>query len=74
VTALRKGDHVAWNTPQGRTTGVVREKLTSPRRVGNGGQRGTRVNASQDDPRYLVESDATGKVAAHRPDALEKRS
>ena len=34
-----KGDHVAWNTPQGRTTGVVREKLTEPRRVGNDGQR-----------------------------------
>jgi hypothetical protein len=71
--SFKKGDHVAWNTPQGRTTGVVKEKLTSPRRVGNEGQRGTRVHASQDDPRYLVQSDATGKVAAHRPDALEQR-
>ena len=67
-----KGDRVAWNTPQGRTTGTVKEKLTRPRRVGNSGQKGTRVNASPDDPRFLVESDKTGKVAAHRPESLEQ--
>ena len=70
---LEKGDRVAWNTPQGKTTGTVREKLTSPRRVGNRGQKGTRVNAAPDDPRYLVESEKTGKQAAHKPDALKKK-
>jgi len=73
VATLRKGDKVAWNTPQGRTTGIVQEKLTSPKRVANDGQRGTRVVASPDDPRYQVKSDASGKLAAHRPDALEPR-
>jgi hypothetical protein len=70
---LNEGDRVAWNTPQGRTTGTVVDKLTSPTRVGNEGQKGTWVDASEDDPRYLVESEKSGKVAAHRPEALEKR-
>jgi hypothetical protein len=71
--AFRPGDRVAWNTPQGETTGTVVEKLTSGTRVGNEGQKGTWVNASDDDPRYLVESEKSGKVAAHRPEALERR-
>ncbi|MEZ4617640.1 MAG: DUF2945 domain-containing protein [Caldilineaceae bacterium] len=25
-----RGDKVSWNTPQGKTTGVVKRKLTSP--------------------------------------------
>ena len=70
---FRKGDRVAWDTPQGKTTGRVVEKLTSDERVGNPGQKGTKVSASEDDPRYVVESDKTGKRAAHRPDALERR-
>jgi Hypervirulence associated proteins TUDOR domain len=73
MPSFHKGDQVAWNTPHGRTTGVVQQKLTSPRRVSNDGQRGTRVTASRDDPRYLVKSDASGKVASHQPDALERR-
>jgi Hypervirulence associated proteins TUDOR domain len=68
-----KGDRVAWNTPQGTTTGTVVEELTDDARVGNRGQKGTKVRASDDDPRYLVESDKTGKRAAHRADALERR-
>jgi hypothetical protein len=70
---MRKGDRVAWNTPQGETEGKVIDKLTLPARVGNPGQKGTRVNASADDPRYLVESERSGKLAAHKPDALRKR-
>jgi hypothetical protein len=71
---FRKGDRVAWDTPQGKTTGRVVQKLTSDRRVGNPGQNGTKVSASEDDPRYVVESDKTGKRAAHKPEALERRS
>jgi len=33
---------------------------------------GQTVAASEDDPRYLLESEKTGKEAAHEPDALEK--
>ena len=71
--SFKKGDRVAWDTPQGKTTGKLVEKLTSGKWVGNPGQKGTRVSASEDDPRYVVESDKTGKRAAHRPEALERR-
>jgi Hypervirulence associated proteins TUDOR domain len=71
---FRKGDRVAWDTPQGKTTGRVVERLTGDKRVGNPGQKGTKVSASEEDPRYLVESDKTGKRAAHKAEALERRS
>ena len=70
--SLRPGDRVAWSTSQGRTTGTIVEVLTGDARIGNRGQKGTKVRASDDDPRYLVESESTGKRAAHRADALEK--
>jgi Hypervirulence associated proteins TUDOR domain len=72
--SFSKGDRVAWDTPQGKTTGRVVEKLTGDQRVRNPGQKGTKVAASEDDPRYVVESDKTGKRAAHRPEALKRRS
>jgi Hypervirulence associated proteins TUDOR domain len=64
---FRQGDKVEWNTPQGKTRGTIKKKLTSPTEVG-----GQKVNASEDDPRYLVESEKSGKQAAHKPDALSK--
>jgi len=70
---LRKGDDVAWNTPQGETTGKVERRLTSDARIGNSGQKGTKVSASEDDPRYVVKSDKSGKVAAHKPGSLKRR-
>jgi Hypervirulence associated proteins TUDOR domain len=64
---FKQGDEVEWNTPQGKTCGTVKKKLTSRTEVG-----GQRIAASDDDPRYLLESEKTGKEAAHEPDALEK--
>ena len=64
---LKEGDKVEWNTPQGKTRGVIKEKLTSRTEVG-----GQTVAASKDDPRYLVESEKSGKEAVHKPDALTK--
>ena len=64
---FRQGDTVEWNTPQGNTRGKVKKKLTSPTQVG-----GQNINASEDDPRYLVESEKSGKEAAHKPDSLRK--
>jgi len=64
---LKQGDHVRWNTPQGSTTGVVQKKLTAETHVS-----GQKVAASDDDPRYLVKSDQSGKEAAHKPESLEK--
>jgi Hypervirulence associated proteins TUDOR domain len=70
---FKKGDKVEWNTPQGKTEGEVKEKVTGEKRIGNTGQEGTRVKGSEDDPRYVVESDKSGKQAAHKPDALDKK-
>jgi len=64
---FRQGDRVEWNTPQGKTRGTVKKKLTSDTGVG-----GQKITASNDDPRYLVESEKSGKEAAHKPDALSR--
>jgi Hypervirulence associated proteins TUDOR domain len=64
---FKQGDTVEWNTPQGKTQGTVKKKLTSSTEVG-----GQNINASEDDPRYLLESEKSGKEAAHKPDTLKK--
>jgi hypothetical protein len=64
---FKQGDKVEWNTPQGETRGTVKKKLTSNTEVG-----GQKISASEDDPRYLVESDKSGKEAAHKSDAISK--
>jgi hypothetical protein len=62
---FKKGDHVAWDTPQGETHGTVERKLTSETRI-----KGHKATATPDDPQYLVKS---GKEAAHRPEELRRR-
>jgi hypothetical protein len=64
---FKQGDTVEWNTPQGKTRGSVKKKLTSSTEVG-----GQKISASEDDPRYLLESEKSGKEAAHKPDTLNK--
>jgi hypothetical protein len=64
---FKQGDEVEWNTPQGKTRGTIKKKLTTDTEVG-----GQKINASEDDPRYLVESQRSGKEAAHKPDALSR--
>jgi hypothetical protein len=64
---LKTGDKVRWNTPQGKTHGKVKRKLTSDTTVG-----GQEITASVDAPRYLVVSDKTGAEAAHTAEALER--
>jgi hypothetical protein len=64
---LKEGDKVEWNTPQGKTRGMIKEKLTS--RTEDGGQT---VAASKDDPRYLVESEKCGKEAVHPDQSLKE--
>ncbi|NWJ27722.1 DUF2945 domain-containing protein [Rhizobium sp. RM] len=64
---LSKGDKVAWNTSQGETTGKVIRKQTSPTKI-----KGHEVKATKDEPQYIVESEKSGKRAAHKPDQLRK--
>lgn len=65
--SLKKGDHVEWETPQGKTDGTVKEKLTSPTTIKN-----HKVTASKENPEYLVEAIKSKKLAAHKPEALKK--
>ena len=64
---LKVGDAVVWNSTQGKVTGSVKKKLTSPTDI-----KTHHVAASPDDPQWLVESAASGKVAAHKPAALKR--
>lgn len=64
---FKQGDHVRWNTPQGKTTGVVQDKIMAETHAA-----GRKVAASKDQPQYLVKSDKTGKEAVHKPESLEK--
>ena len=66
---LKKGDHVAWKTSQGETTGTVVKKQTRPTKI-----KGHQVKASKSDPQVIVESSKTGAKAAHKPSALKKKS
>lgn len=64
---LKKGDQVEWETPQGKTSGTVKKKLTSPMKI-----KGHEVKASKENPEYLVESGKSGKEAAHKAESLKK--
>lgn len=65
---LQQGDRVAWNTPQGETTGEIVERRTADFELD-----GQQFRASEDDPAYVVESEKTGARAAHKAGALTKR-
>lgn len=68
TTTFKKGDKVSWHSAQGEIHGTVKKKLTEATDI-----KSHHVNASPDEPQYLVESDKTGAEAAHKPDALKKR-
>jgi hypothetical protein len=64
---FRRGDRVEWSFRGRRVTGRVRRKLTSRKEVD-----GRPVAASKDDPRYVVQTDKTGKETTRRPGALRR--
>lgn len=65
--AFSKGDHVTWNTSQGRTHGTVVDQRDKEFTFD-----GQKFKASKDEPYYIVESDKTGSRAAHKESALKK--
>ena len=65
---LKPGDHVEWDTSQGKTSGKVKKKITEPTDI-----KKHHVAASKDNPEYIVESGKSGKEAAHKPDELRKK-
>ncbi len=66
--SLQPGDKVTWNTSQGETHGVVKEKRTKDFQFEN-----QKFKASEDEPAWIVKSDKTGAQAAHKESALAKR-
>ncbi|MDG5816380.1 DUF2945 domain-containing protein [Chitinispirillales bacterium ANBcel5] len=66
---IRKGEHVEWDTPRGKTEGDVQEKVTSRTRI-----KKHTVAASEQDPQYKVKSSKTGKEAIHHPEELRRKN
>jgi plastocyanin len=64
---LKAGDKVAWETSQGETHGKVVRKQTKPMKI-----KGHQVAASKANPEYVVRSDKSGDLAAHKPGSLHK--
>lgn len=64
---LKPGDRVAWDWSGGEVKGTVVNEQTTPTQV-----MGHKVAASKDNPEYIVKSDKTGAIAAHKPEALRK--
>ena len=63
---LKKGDKVSWNSHGGTAHGTVERNVTSRTKI-----KDHVVDASKDDPQYLVKTDG-GAEAAHKPGALKK--
>ena len=66
MAELKKGDHVTWKSHGGEAAGTVEKKITSETEAG-----GRKVKAREDEPQYLVRSDAGGE-AVHKPSALTR--
>lgn len=69
AASFRVGDRVSWNTEQGRTRGRIVDRKTKDFQLA-----GHRFRASPDDPKFVVESEKSGKRAAHAAEALRKLS
>ncbi len=65
--SFKRGDRVVWNSAGGKTAGKVEKRLTEPTDI-----KGHHVAASPENPEYLVKSEKTGKLAAHKPESLER--
>ncbi len=66
---LSVGDRVEWNTSQGKTVGKIEKKLTAPMKI-----KSHKVAASPENPEYLVKTEKSKKLAAHKPSELKKCS
>ncbi len=63
-----RGDRVSWSSHGGTAVGTVVKKITERTEAG-----GRTVDASPDEPQYLVRSEKSGGEAVHKPDALTRR-
>ncbi len=66
---LKKGDNVSWKSSQGTISGKVQKKVTKPMEI-----KGHHVAASAENPEFVVKSDKTGAIAAHKAGSLKKKA
>lgn len=66
MAEVKKGDKVSWKSHGGTAHGTVEKKQTSRTQI-----KGHTVDASKDDPQFIVKTDS-GAKAAHKPGALHK--
>jgi Hypervirulence associated proteins TUDOR domain len=64
---LKIGDRVAWRSSGGGSVGRIERELTAPAKI-----KGHAVAASEDNPEYLVRSEKSGTIAAHKPSELRR--
>lgn len=62
---MKVGDKVTWSTSQGKTEGEIVDKKTRDFQLDQ-----QRFKASEDEPKFIVESAKTGAKAAHAESAL----
>ena len=67
--SLKPGDKVEWSSSAGMVKGKIVKELTDETKI-----KSHVVKASPQNPEYLVKSDASGKTAAHKKEALTKKS
>lgn len=68
MTVFREGDAVEWDSHGSTAYGTVEGKLTERTEAA-----GRTVDASPDEPQYLVRSEKSGGTAVHKPSALRRR-
>ncbi len=66
--SISTGDKVSWNTSQGTTHGKAVRKRVSEFEFD-----GQTFKPTDDDPYWIVESDTSGKQAAHKESSLTKK-
>ena len=64
---FKVGDHVAWNSEAGRTSGTIIKVHTK-----NVDYKGYTHHASRDEPQYEIKSDKTDHIAMHKGTALRR--
>jgi hypothetical protein len=64
---MKVGDKVSWGTSQGKTEGKIVDKKTKDFQFDK-----QHFKASEDEPKFIVESAKTGAKAAHAESALKK--
>ena len=67
-TRIAKDGRVAWRSRGATAGGTVKRKLTR-----RGQAAGRTVDASPDDPQYLVRSEKSGGTAVHKPQAPTRK-